>query len=119
MLTFYGYKKCGTSRKGEKALQEYGRDYTFIDITEKPPSKALLKKMIQQSGEPATKFFNTSGKEYRDQQVKDRLRDMNEKEMIDLLASSGRLIKRPVITDGKKTTVGYSEEVFADTWEKA
>jgi len=117
MITFYGYKKCGTSRKGEKALQEYGSVYSFIDITEKPPSKAALKKMIGQSGEPIKKFFNTSGLEYKTLKIKDRLKEMSEKEMIDLLASRGRLIKRPIVTDGKKTTVGFNEEIFSRTWQ--
>lgn len=116
MITFYGYKKCGTSRKGEKALQEYGSEYSFIDITKKPPSKAALKKMIEQSGEPIKKFFNTSGVEYKTLRMKDRLKEMSEKEMIDLLASRGRLIKRPIATDGKKTTVGFNEEIFSRTW---
>ncbi|HON80486.1 MAG TPA: ArsC/Spx/MgsR family protein, partial [Spirochaetota bacterium] len=34
-----------------------------------------------------------------------------------LLASSGRLIKRPVVTDGESTTVGFNEEVFLKTWK--
>ena len=117
MLTFYGYKKCGTSRKGEKALNDMNREYTFIDITETPPAKSALKKMIKQSGEPIEKFFNTSGGEYRELKLKDKLKEMTEKEMIDLLASNGRLIKRPVITDGEKSTVGYNEEVFSSTWQ--
>ncbi|HPB82566.1 MAG TPA: arsenate reductase family protein [Spirochaetota bacterium] len=117
MIKFYGYKKCGTSKKGEKALQNAGVDYTFIDITEKPPAKAALKKMIQQSGEPATKFFNTSGVEYKSQNLKDKLKDMSEKDMIELLASNGKLIKRPLVTDGAASTVGFKEEVFLKTWK--
>lgn len=117
MIKFYGYKKCGTSRKGEKALQDAGIEYTFIDITEKPPAKAALKKMIQQSGEPVRKFFNTSGVEYKAQNLKEKLKDMPDKDMIELLASSGRLIKRPLVTDGESTTVGFNEEVFLKIWK--
>lgn len=116
MIQFYGYKKCGTSRKGEKALQEKGIEYLFIDITLEPPSAAALKKMIKQSGLPPTKFFNTSGGEYREGKMKERLPGMSEKEVVELLASSGRLIKRPLVTDGERTTVGFDEARFLSTW---
>jgi arsenate reductase len=117
MIKFYGYKKCGTSKKGEKALRDAGVEYTFIDITEKPPAKAALKKMIQQSGEPAAKFFNTCGAEYKSQNLKEKLKGMPEKDMIELLASNGKLIKRPLVTDGNASTVGFREEVFKKTWK--
>ena len=47
VIKFYGYKKCGTCRKAEKVLVEKNIAYTFIDITENPPSAATLKKMIK------------------------------------------------------------------------
>lgn len=117
MIKFYGYKKCGTSRKGEKALGDSSVDYSFIDITENPPSKSALKKIIKQSGEPVKKFFNTSGQEYRTLGLKDKLASMSEAEMIDLLASNGRLIKRPLVTDGEHSTVGFNEEKFHGAWK--
>lgn len=117
MITFYGYNKCGTSRKGQKALDEWGAEYKFVDITEKPPSKAALKKAIKLSEEPIKKFFNTSGKEYKENNVKDKLPSMKEGEMVEMLAANGRLIKRPVVTDGEKATVGFDEEKFAKAWK--
>jgi len=116
MLKFYGYKKCGTSRKGEKALEELNVRYDFIDITEHPPSRSELKKIVKLSGEPATKFFNTSGGEYRRLELKDKISSMEDDEIINLLASNGRLIKRPLVTDGSAATVGYSEDHFRLTW---
>lgn len=117
MLKFYGYKKCGTCRKGEKALQEGGIEYKFIDITENPPSRSALAKMIKQSGEPLKKFFNTSGEAYKSQNMKEKIKTMKNSEMVDTLAANGRLIKRPLITDGVQTTVGFSEETFQKTWK--
>jgi arsenate reductase (glutaredoxin) len=115
-ITLYGYKKCSTSRKGEKALTDAGIEYTFIDVTENPPSKSAMKKCILQSNEPIKKFFNTSGQEYRNLDMKKRLPEMSEEEAIELLSSNGRLIKRPIVTDGEKTTVGYDEALFKKTW---
>src|SRR4051812_14620621 len=61
MLKFYGYKKCDTCRKAEKALAKLGKEYEFVDITLEPPSQSGLKKIVQQSGAELKKFFNTSG----------------------------------------------------------
>lgn len=116
MIKFYGYKKCGTCRKGEKALKDMGVDYDFIDITENPPSKTALKKMIKQSGIETKKAFNTSGTLYKEMKMKDKLPSMKDAEMIELLAQNGKLIKRPIVTDGEKSTVGFQAEEFQAKW---
>jgi arsenate reductase len=118
MIQFYGYKKCGTCRKAEKALEKYGVEYDFIDITETPPSAATLKKIVEQAGIEMNKMFNTSGVQYRELNIKAKLPGMNTKEILDLLAGNGRLIKRPLVTDGVKATVGFKEEDFEKTWKK-
>ncbi|MCB1191207.1 MAG: Spx/MgsR family RNA polymerase-binding regulatory protein [Leptospiraceae bacterium] len=116
MIKFYGYKKCDTSRKGEKALQDLGVEYEFIDVTLTPPSKTTLKKIIKQSGEDTKKFFNTSGIVYKELKMKDKLPSMSENEIIDTLSENGKLIKRPIVTDGEKATVGFQPETFKHTW---
>ncbi|MES0491820.1 MAG: Spx/MgsR family RNA polymerase-binding regulatory protein, partial [Leptospirales bacterium] len=115
---FYGYNKCATSRKGEKVLVAKKIEYKFIDVTLKPPAKSALKKIIQQSGEPIKKFFNTAGIAYKEGNIKDKIKEMTDAQMIELLASDGRLLKRPVVTDGEISTVGFKEEVFQKTWKK-
>ena len=117
MLKFFGYKKCSTCRKAEKALEKSKSDYTFVDITEEPPSKAELKRIQAQSGQPLRKMFNTSGEQYKALGMKDKIDDLSEEEMFNLLAGNGRLIKRPLTTDGKKSTVGFDEKVFTGIWK--
>lgn len=116
-LTVYQYPKCGTCRKALKWLDENNVAYESIHIVENPPSKSELKQIIEQSELPTKKFFNTSGKKYRELGLKDKLGDMSEDEKIELLASDGMLIKRPLVTDGKKTTVGFKEETFEAEWK--
>ncbi len=60
------------------------------------------------------KFFNTSGLKYRELGLKDKINSASNDELLDLLASDGMLIKRPIITDGEKVTVGFKEEEFAE-----
>lgn len=116
MIKLFGYKKCGTCRKAEAALTKAGAKYTFIDITEQPPAASALKTMAQQAGRDLKKMFNTSGVVYREKNIKDRLAEMSDSEMLKLLASDGRLIKRPMVTDGKTTTVGFEEAQFKGAW---
>jgi arsenate reductase len=117
MLTFYGYKKCDTCRKAEKALAKLGREYAFIDITENPPTRSALKRIVDQSGAELKKFFNTSGVQYKELKIKDKVPGLSEAGILDLLAGNGRLIKRPLVTDGNKSTVGFDEAGFAKAWK--
>jgi arsenate reductase len=115
-LKVYGYSKCGTCRKAVKWLRDHGHELQEIPIFDKPPTAAQLEKLIAKSGLDVRKFFNTSGEVYKEMNLKDRLPAMSRDEMIELLASNGRLIKRPIVTDGKRVTVGFKEETFAEVW---
>ncbi len=117
MLKFYGYKKCSTCRKAEKALEKLGKPYEFVDITEAPPSQPGLRKIIQQSGAELKKFFNTSGVQYKELKIKDKVGAMTEAQIVAMLADNGRLLKRPLVTDGSKSTVGFDEAKFSQTWK--
>ena len=111
MIHLYQYNKCGTCRKAKKFLDEQGIKYKDIDITLNPPPKKVLKLAIQEYG--IKKVFNTSGVEYREKKIKDKIKDMTEKEAVDLLSENGRLVKRPIAYEGNKITVGFNEEEFS------
>lgn len=115
-LTFYSYPKCGTCRNAKKWLETNELAFQEIHIVESPPSKEVLQDLHNKSGLDIKKFFNTSGQKYRELGLKDRLKTATEEEMFELLASDGMLIKRPIVTDGKKVTVGFKEEQFQQMW---
>lgn len=115
-ITYYGYPNCGTCRKAKAWLEEQGVTYHDVHIVESPPSKEELKKMVETSGLPLKKFFNTSGLKYRELQLKDKIPTMTEDEQFELLSSEGMLIKRPIVTDGTKVTLGYKESEFQEKW---
>ena len=115
-LTFYWYPNCGTCKKAKKWLEEHDINFNSIHIVNETPSKQALLDLIAKSGLPAKKFFNTSGKKYRELNMKEKMKDLNEEEMAEYLASDGMLIKRPIVTDGEKVTVGFKEDTFQDTW---
>ncbi|HCN10235.1 MAG TPA: arsenate reductase [Lentisphaeria bacterium] len=115
MLTYYGYAKCGTCRKAQKALASAGIASEDHDITIDPPSRRLLERALA-SGYTISDLFNKSGVQYRELKMKDKVKSLPESELLDLLAGNGRLIKRPIVTDGERVTIGYKEEIFDETW---
>jgi arsenate reductase (glutaredoxin) len=118
-LTFYWYPKCGTCRNAKKWLDANQLTYKEIHIVENPPSKAELRDYYEKSNLELKKFFNTSGQKYRELGIKDKISTASEDELLDLLASDGMLIKRPLVTDGEKVTVGFKEEEYEKMWLKA
>lgn len=115
-ITYYGYPKCSTCRKAKKWLEEKSFDFIEINIAENPPSKEVLAGMIAASELDIKKFFNTSGKVYRELNLKDKLPTMTDDEKIQLLSTDGMLIKRPIVYGDGKVTVGFKEEVFEKVW---
>lgn len=116
-IQFIHYPKCTTCKKAQKWLDENGIAYEDIHVVEQTPSKEQLERYWKASGLELKKFFNTSGMKYRELGLKDRLAEMTEDEQLALLASDGMLIKRPLVTNGEKVTLGFKESEFIDTWK--
>lgn len=113
-MKLYQYPKCSTCRKAVKFLQQHDIEFTSIDITETPPSEEELMLMLESYNGEIRKLFNTSGVQYRELKMKDKLPTMNDKEAVQLLASNGKLIKRPFILKNKTGLVGFKEQ----DWEE-
>ena len=116
-IQFFHYPKCTTCKKAQKWLNEHEVSYEEVHIADQPPTKEELTAIWQASGQPLKKFFNTSGMKYRELGLKDKLAEMTEDEQLELLASDGMLIKRPIVTDGKKVTLGFKEVDFEQAWK--
>ena len=115
-MKVYSYSKCGTCRNAIKDLEAKKIKFEVIDITENPPSKKVLKSAIKAKG--LQKVFNTSGVQYRELRIKDKIKSMTEAQAIDLLASNGRLIKRPLAVDKDKLTIGFNADEYKQVWGK-
>ncbi|MGA9289237.1 MAG: arsenate reductase family protein [Anaerobacillus sp.] len=117
-ITFYAYPKCGTCRKAKKWFEQNDVEVNEVHIVENPPSKEELAILIEHSELPIKKFFNTSGQKYRELGLKDRVASSTHEELLQILASDGMLMKRPIVTDGQTVTVGFKEDVFEETWKR-
>jgi arsenate reductase len=108
MLKVYEYDKCSTCKKALKFLDDRKVPYEKLPIVDKPPSLAELKKMLGHVGE-VRKLFNTSGLVYREMKLGERLSGLSEAEALRLLASNGKLIKRPFVLGRDVGVVGFKE----------
>ncbi len=109
------YPKCGTCRKAIKWLAEKGIDVNERHIVEHPPTRNELEVWHRASGLELKKFFNTSGRKYRELDLKERIPSATHAELLDILASDGMLVKRPVLVTNDKVLVGFRET----EWEQA
>ena len=112
-MNFIYYPKCSTCQKAKKWLDEKEIPYTERHIVEDNPSYDELKEWYGKSGLPLKRFFNTSGILYKEMQLKDKLSAMSEDEQLQLLATNGMLVKRPLLVTGDTVLVGFKEAEWA------
>ena len=111
-VLFVNYPKCTTCIKAKKFLQQNNIDFIDRHIVENNPTKEELKGWLDKSGLTINKFFNTSGKLYKEMNLKDRVKSDSEESLLELLATNGMLVKRPILVTEDKVLVGFKE------WEK-
>lgn len=115
MMLFVQYPPCTTCQKAKRWLDEHGIAYTARHIKDERPTYEELKDWHTRSGLPLKRFFNTSGLLYKSMQLKDKLPAMSEEEQLQLLATDGMLVKRPIVVTDDAVLVGFRQA----EWEKA
>ena len=109
-VLFMEYPKCSTCQRAKKWLQAHEISFEDRHIKDDRPTASELKEWIARSGLPVRKFFNTSGMVYKELGLKDKLPNMSEDEMIEVLASDGMVVKRPLIVGSDFVLVGFKEQ---------
>lgn len=105
----YSYEKCSTCRKALKFLKDNDVAVEVIDITERAPSVTELKSMLKHQDGELKKLFNTSGIQYRELGISEKLKTMTEEQALKLLSGNGRLVKRPFVLTAGGGLVGFDE----------
>ena len=116
MLKFICYPKCTTCQKAKKWLDDHGIEYDLRDIKTNNPTTEELTQWYTKSGLPLKKFFNTSGLLYKSLELKDKLPRMSDDEMIQLLATDGMLVKRPLLVAEDFVLIGFKETDWSDVF---
>ena len=114
MIKFICYPKCTTCQKAKKWLDDNKIEYELRDIKLDNPTLDELTAWHKQSGLSLKKFFNTSGLLYKSMELKDKLPGMTEREMLDLLATDGMLVKRPLLVGDKFVLIGFKEAEWSE-----
>lgn len=111
-MLFICYPKCSTCKKAEQYLQAKGLSFTVRDIKTDNPIADELRTWYAASGLPLKRFFNTSGNLYKQLGLKDKLPTMSEDEQLELLASDGMLVKRPLVIYDGGVLVGFKQAEY-------
>ena len=113
-ILFLEYPPCSTCRKAKQWLDDNGIAYADRNIKQENPTLEELKRWHAMSGLPLKRFFNTSGLLYKSMNLKERLPQMTAQAQLELLASDGMLVKRPIAVKDDTVLVGFREA----EWEK-
>jgi arsenate reductase len=116
-MLFIEYPKCTTCKKAKAWLKEHCDSFEERNIVEQNPTAEELKGWLNM-GIELKKLFNTSGMKYRELGLKDRLPNMSEDEAVELLASDGMLVKRPVLVGDDFVLTGFREKAWAEKLDK-
>ena len=111
-IIFYSYLKCSTCRKAAKWLESKNFEFQLIDIVKKPPLVNYLNLALEQYSDDKKRIFNTRGKAFKSLDLDIDL--LSKEEIIQLLLSDGKLIKRPfLICEEEKVILGFNEIEYA------
>jgi len=111
-IIFYSYLKCSTCRKAAKWLERKDFEFQLIDIVKEPPLVNYLNIALEQYSDDKKRIFNTRGKAFKTLNLD--ICSLSKGEIIQLLISDGKLVKRPfLIYEGKKVILGFNEIEYA------
>lgn len=113
-ILFIEYPKCTTCKKAKKWLDDHGIAYEDRHIKEQNPTAEELAVWYQKSGLPIKRFVNTSGMLYREMNLKDKLPTMTDEEILELLATDGMLVKRPLVIGDDVVLTGFKEAEWSE-----
>lgn len=112
-ILFLQYPKCSTCQKASKWLKENNIDIESRHIVENNPTVEELTGWIERSKLPVTKFFNTSGNVYKEQNLKEKVKTESREELIKILATNGMVVKRPLVIGDDFVLIGFKEDEWA------
>ena len=111
MYYMIGYDRCSTCLKALKHLKDKNIQVTFFDVKKNPPTASQLLELVSRV-EYKDAFWNTSGKLYRELDIKSKKHELTTHQMVKLLSEEGMLIKRPILYNEDKIIIGYKKEIY-------
>lgn len=112
MLKIYTLSNCDTCRAATKWLRAHSIAFEEQAIRETPPLPTELRTMLAAQGGVLRKLFNTSGRDYREQKLGDKLAALTPAAAVALLTTNGNLVKRPFLIGEGVALVGFDEAAW-------
>lgn len=110
-IQIFGISKCFDTKKAERYFKERKIPFQYIDLSKKNISKGELDSVLKNLS--LAEIINSDSKEYKKSNIS-MIRNAQGK--IDILLENYKLLKTPIVRNGKLATVGYKKEVW-DKWE--
>ncbi|KGX90877.1 transcriptional regulator [Pontibacillus halophilus JSM 076056 = DSM 19796] len=105
-LTFYTYPSCTSCRRTKAWLKSQEVGFDERHLFRETPTRDELKEILQLTTEGIDEILATRGKTFKALDVD--INDLSLNEFVDLVIEEPKLLRRPIITDGKKLVVGYN-----------
>lgn len=112
-MTLYIYPKCSTCKNAMKFVENNGLKFNVKDISKTPPTMTELKEMLSLQEGNIKKLFNTSGIQYREMNLSEKLKTLSEDEALRLLSENGMLVKRPFLVTKNVGLLGFKEDQWS------
>jgi arsenate reductase (glutaredoxin) len=112
MITVYTLGNCDTCRRATKWLRDNAVAFTEKAIRETPPPLSELRHALAATGGERRKLLNTSGRDYRELRIAEKVPALSDAEFLRLLAGNGNLIKRPFLSGSGLALTGFNEAAW-------
>ncbi len=110
-IQIFGRTKCFDTKKAERYFKERGVKFQLIDLTQKEMSKGEFRSVTQALGG----YENLIDSNSKDKNLLALITYLAEEDREEKLYENQKLIKTPVVRNGREATVGYQPEVWK-TW---
>jgi regulatory protein spx len=107
-LTFFTYPSCTSCRKAKKWLNANSIAFDERHLFRDTPTHDELVHLLSLTTEGLDEILATRSQTFK--QLGTDVNDLPLSKVIDLIIQEPKLLRRPLLTDGKKLVVGYNPD---------
>lgn len=111
-IQIYGKPKCFDTKKAERYFKERGIKYQYVDMIQKGMSKGEFNSVKQAVGG----YENLIDEKSKDKDLLALVKYLAEEDREEKVLENPKLMKTPIVRNGKMATIGYVPEVWKG-WE--
>ena len=109
-ITFFSYPSCTSCRKTKKWLKANQVSFKERHLFRDTPTVVELKKILTLTTEGIDEILATRSEAYKRLQV--NIDEMSLSDVIQLLTEEPKLLRRPILLNGKRLVIGHNEDAL-------